>query len=189
MGLILRALAAGGWAAGAAFAVFAVACALFVVAEWAEERPRQARRAIWAAVWAVDTVLALAALDGVSAWRALASAAANHVYALNLARFPLVHMGGALFLGSCALAVGNHVLWFVYFIQRLDFPFGQVCAFMFFGVWLVPLALFVSLAPADAALPSARARPAGPKTRRSALRALLALAAPAPAEPQPLHTE
>ncbi|KAJ2802542.1 long-chain fatty acid-CoA ligase, partial [Coemansia furcata] len=96
------------------------------------------------------------ALDGVSLWRVVASMCANHIYTLNLETFPLVQTTSAAFLGSCALAVGNHFMWFFYFIQNLAHPFGHVCALMFFCVWMVPLALFVSVTPVDASLPSAR---------------------------------
>ncbi|KAJ1727090.1 erv26 super protein [Coemansia biformis] len=160
---------------------------VFILSEWAEEHPRQARRAIQGGVWAVDALLVLAALDGLSAWRVAVSAASNHVYALHLAQFPLVRVGGALVVGSCALALGNHFLWFFYFMQHLHFPFGQVCSFIFFGVWLVPLALFVSLTPADSSLPNAQAAGAG-KSRRNILRTLLGAARPA-GDRQGLHTE
>ncbi|KAJ2758327.1 erv26 super protein [Coemansia nantahalensis] len=187
MGVVLRAVAAAGWLAGGAFLVLAVACALFMLSEWAEEYPRPTRRAIQGAVWAVDALLVLAALDGLSVWRAAATAASNHVYALHLAQFPLVRVGGALAVCSMALALGNHCVWFVFFMSNLHYPFGQVCAFIFFAVWLVPLALFVSLTPTDAALPSAQAAGA-PKTRRSIVRALLSGSRPAGAR-QELHAQ
>ncbi|KAJ2711445.1 erv26 super protein [Coemansia spiralis] len=186
MGAVLGAVATAGWVAGVVFLVLSVACALFMVSEWTEEHPRQTRRAIQCAVWAVDALLALAAFDGLSAWRAAATAASNHVYALHLAQFPLVRVGGVLSVSSGALALGNHFLWFLFFMRNLHYSFGQVCSFIFFAVWLVPLALFVSLTPADTALPNAQAG-AAPKTRRNILRTLLAGFRPADA--QQLHAE
>ncbi|KAJ2789635.1 erv26 super protein [Coemansia guatemalensis] len=150
-------LSAAGWVLGLIFAIFSLACGLYVVSEWVEEYPRLTRQVIHVSVWTVDVVHVLAAFDGLSVWRLAVSAAANHIYALNLARFPLVDLGSATFVGSCLLAVSNHFLFFFYFMSHLRFPFDQVCAFMFFGVWLVPLALFVSLTPVDASLPSAQA--------------------------------
>ncbi|PIA13226.1 hypothetical protein COEREDRAFT_31483, partial [Coemansia reversa NRRL 1564] len=153
----LSLLSAAGWVLGLIFAVFSLACGLYVVSEWVEEYPRLTRQVIQVSVWMVDVVHVLAVFDGLSVWRLVASAAVNHVYALNLERFPLVDLGSASFVGSCVLAVGNHFLFFFYFMSHLRFPFDQVCAFMFFGVWLVPLALFVSLTPVDSSLPSAQA--------------------------------
>ncbi|KAJ2448546.1 erv26 super protein [Coemansia sp. RSA 2336] len=151
---VLRELARVSWLAGVVFVVFSVACGLYVVSEWVEEYPRQTRRLIRYAVWTVDVLLVLALLDGLSIWRIAWTVGANHIYALNLARFPLVQLSSATFMGSCVLAVGTHFLWFAYFVQNLRYPFEQVCSFMFFGVWMVPLALFVSLTPADSSLPS-----------------------------------
>ncbi|KAJ2489158.1 erv26 super protein [Coemansia sp. RSA 2050] len=156
MVVFLDALATLGWALGAAFVVFSIGCGLYVISEWVEEYPRQTRKLIQCSVWLVDIVHVLAALDRVSLWRVVASMCANHVYTLNFETFPLVQTTSPVLLGSCALTVGNHFMWFFYFVQNLQHPFGHVCALMFFCVWLVPLALFVSLTPVDASLPSAR---------------------------------
>ncbi|KAJ2016818.1 erv26 super protein [Coemansia sp. RSA 376] len=155
MAVFLNALATLGWVLGAAFVVFSIGCGLYVISEWVEEYPRQTRKLIQFSVWTIDIVHVLAALDGVSLWRAVASMCVNHVYTLNLETFPLVQTTRPAFLGSCALAVGNHFMWFFYFIQNLEHPFGHVCALMFFCVWMVPLALFVSLTPMDVTLPRA----------------------------------
>ncbi|KAJ2888339.1 hypothetical protein GGI21_006741, partial [Coemansia aciculifera] len=154
--VFLGAVTTLGWVLGALFIVFSVGCGLYVISEWVEEYPRQTRKLIQVSVWTIDVVHLLVALDGVSLWRVALSVCANHIYTLHLATFPLVNVTSPAFLGSCALAVGNHFMWFFYFIQNLSFPFGQVCALMFFCVWLVPLALFVSLTPMDESLPSAR---------------------------------
>ncbi|KAJ2000933.1 erv26 super protein [Coemansia thaxteri] len=190
MPALLGALATLGWVLGCAFVVFSIACGLFVISEWVEESPRQTRKLIQFMVWAVDAVHLLAVLDGVSPWRAVASAGFNHVYTLNLATFPLVNTSGASFLGSCVLAIGNHFMWFFYFVKNMSYPFGQVCALMFFCVWLVPLALFVSLTPAGTALPGARDSRSGQRTRQNMFKALFGrfrqeLQQP----PQPLHAD
>ncbi|KAJ1814906.1 erv26 super protein, partial [Coemansia sp. RSA 2599] len=155
---------------------------------WVEEHPRQARKAIQLAAWAVDGVLALTLLDGLSGWRIAVSIGANHVYLQNLQTFPIVSLSGPVFVGSCVLAVANHFMWFLYFIGNLGYSFGQVCAFMLFCVWLVPLALFVSLTPVDSELPSAR-EGAG-KSRQNMFKSLFSRLLPSSENrPQPLHED
>ncbi|KAJ2384835.1 erv26 super protein [Coemansia sp. RSA 2559] len=185
----LAALVTVGWLAGVLFLLFAVGCGLYVLSEWVEEHPRTTRRLLRYTIWGVDVVLVLMAIDGLSVWRILISVGANHIYATNLEGFPLVNLGGAKFLGSCALAVGNHFLWFFYFIQHLSFPFSQVCSFMFFCVWLVPLALFVSLVPVDTALPSAQTALERGKTRQNIFKTMFAKFAKPDGEQQSLHVD
>ncbi|KAJ2828630.1 erv26 super protein [Coemansia sp. 'formosensis'] len=192
MVVFLNALATLGWVSGVAFIVFSIGCGLYVISEWVEEYPRQTRKLILCSVWAIDIVHVLAALDGVSLWRVVASMCANHIYTLNLGTFPLVQTTSAAFLGSCALAVGNHFMWFFYFIRDLAHPFGHVCALMFFCVWMVPLALFVSVTPVDASLPSARLDSGHQRTRQNMFKTLFAkLRQPEDARTrqQSLHTE
>ncbi|KAJ1990681.1 erv26 super protein, partial [Coemansia umbellata] len=162
-------------------------CGLYVLSEWVEEYPRLTRRLIGYMVWGVDVILLLMAIEGLSTWRLLVSACANHIYALNLDSFPLVNLGGIRFLGSCSLAVGNHFLWFFYFIQNLTFAFGQVCSFMFFCIWLVPLALFVSLVPAETSLPSAR--DSDRKNRQNMFKSLFSKLKQTDGEQQSLHVD
>ncbi|KAJ2161778.1 erv26 super protein [Coemansia sp. RSA 552] len=191
MAVLLGALSSASWALGLLFVVFSLACGLYVISEWVEEYPRQARRLIQLTVWVVDAVHVAAVVDGLSVWRAIVSVAANHLYAMNLDRFPLVQLTGPVFLSSCVLAVSNHFLWFFYFIRAPQCPFDQVCTFMFFGVWLVPLALFVSLTPQDAALPSAQTTgaPRG-KSRQNFLRAAFSRVRQQGEQlPQTLHSE
>ncbi|KAJ2848021.1 erv26 super protein [Coemansia brasiliensis] len=192
---VLRELARVSWVVGAVFVVFSVACGLYVVSEWVEEYPRQTRRLIRYAVWTVDVLLVLALLDGLSVWRIALTVGANHVYALNLTRFPLVHLSSATFVGSCVLAVSTHFMWFAYFVQNLRYPFDEVCSFMFFGVWLVPLALFVSLTPADSSLPSSSAQSAAvgstTKSRQNIFKTMLTHLRGAEQQrlPQQLHND
>ncbi|KAJ1884039.1 erv26 super protein [Kickxella alabastrina] len=188
MALVLSALSTIGWAAGLVFGIFSLACGLYVTSEWVEEYPRQARKAIQLSTWAIDALLLLALLDGTSIWRTLVTLATNHVYMQNLTNFPLVNLSGPVFLGSCILAVGNHFLWFFYFIKWPGILFGEVCAFMFFCVWLVPLALFVSLTPVDAALPSSRE--AGTKrVRQNMFKTMFSKFVRSEEQPQLLHNE
>ncbi|KAJ2495522.1 erv26 super protein [Coemansia sp. RSA 2052] len=177
MAVLLGALATLGWVLGATFVVFSIGCGLYVISEWVEEYPRQTRKLIQCLVWTIDCVHLLAALDGVSLWRVALSVCANHIYTLNLEMFPLVHITSMAFLSSCVLAVGNHFMWFFYFIQNLlAYPFGQVCALMFFCVWVVPLALFVSLTPMDESLPSARQADGDrQRTRQNMFKAVFAM--------------
>ncbi|KAI8318206.1 DUF396-domain-containing protein [Martensiomyces pterosporus] len=171
--MFLGVLSTLGWVFGLLFVVFSVACGLYIISEWVEEYPRQTRKVIQYAVWAVDLVHVLTLADGMSWWRIGLSLAINHVYTLNLATFPLVNLASIAFLGSCGLAIGNHFLWFFYFIGHLGYPFGQVCAFMFFCVWLVPIALFVSLTPVESSLPSSQeASSGGKKMRQNMFKAL-----------------
>ncbi|KAI9468353.1 erv26 super protein [Coemansia sp. RSA 989] len=190
---VLRELARVSWLVGVVFVVFSVACGLYVVSEWVEEYPRQTRRLIRYAVWTVDVLLVLTLLDGLSIWRIALTIGANHIYALNLARFPLVHLSSMTFVGSCVLAVSTHFLWFAFFVQNLRYPFEQVCSFMFFGVWLVPLALFVSLTPADSSLPSSSAQPVSvgstTKSRKNIFKTILTHFRGAEHHRQELHND
>ncbi|KAJ1938515.1 erv26 super protein [Linderina pennispora] len=167
--MILGLLATLGWALGLVLLVFSVACSLYIISEWAEESPRQTRKAIQVSVYIVDALHALTLVDGISWWRVLVSLAINHVYTLNLQTFPLVNLASPGFLGSCILAIANHFMWFFYFIGHLGFPFGQVCAFMFFCVWMVPISLFISLMPVESSLPNTQD---SKKTRQNMFKAV-----------------
>ncbi|KAJ2697204.1 erv26 super protein [Coemansia sp. IMI 203386] len=172
MALVLGLLAKLGWIVGALFAVFCIACGLYILSEWVEEYPRQARKAIQLAAWTLDGVLLLTLVDGLSPWRVAVSVCSNHVYLQNLRTFPLVSLSGPVFIGSCVLTVANHFMWFLYFVSNMGVSFGQVCAFMLFCVWLVPLALFVSLMPVDTALPSAQEGAGKSKSRQNMFKSL-----------------
>ncbi|ORX65939.1 long-chain-fatty-acid-CoA ligase 1 [Linderina pennispora] len=164
--MILGLLATLGWALGLVLLVFS----------WAEESPRQTRKAIQVSVYIVDALHALTLVDGISWWRVLVSLAINHVYTLNLQTFPLVNLASPGFLGSCILAIANHFMWFFYFIGHLGFPFGQVCAFMFFCVWMVPISLFISLMPVESSLPNTQD---SKKTRQNMFKAVFQRLRPA----------
>ncbi|KAJ1722458.1 erv26 super protein [Coemansia erecta] len=189
MMLVLGILAKTGAIAGVLFGVFSLACGLYVLSEWVEEYPRLARKAIHYTALTLDAILLLTLFDGLSFWRVAITLATNHVYLQNLRTFPMVSLGGPVFLSSCGLALGNHFMWFFYFIKHLGYSFGQVCAFMLFCVWLVPLSLFVSLMPEDAALPSSGGGGDGRKSRQNMFKSMFARFVRSTDEPQSLHAD
>lgn len=188
-------LASVGWIACLVFVLFSVACSLYIISEWVEEHPRFTRKTLQYTAWVVDGLHIFCLLDGLSIWRIIWSTAINHIYTLNLSTFPLVNMSNPVFLGSCGLAIANHFVWFYYFINSLQYPFGQVCAFMFFCVWMLPLGLFVSLTPLETSLPNSENEAAagnngGRKTRQNMFKTLFTkIYDPSSAERQDLHTE
>ncbi|KAJ1862480.1 erv26 super protein [Coemansia sp. RSA 2703] len=189
MAVVLGILAKIGAIAGVLFGVFSLACGLYVLSSWVEEYPRQARKAIHYTALALDAILVLTLFDGLSLWRVAITLAANYVYLQNLHTFPMVSLGGPVFLLSCGLTISNHFMWFFYFIKHLGYSFGQVCSFMLLCVWLVPLALFVSLTPEDAALPSGGSGEGGRKSRQNMFKAMFARFVRSSDEPQSLHVD
>lgn len=92
------------------------------------------------------------------------------VYLQNFSyTWPLISLSSPTFLGSCALVIADHFIWFFYFSRithearysrayRGGGPiapgFTEIASFFGICVWLAPLFLFLSLSANDNALPT-----------------------------------
>jgi hypothetical protein len=173
---ILPILGYTGLLLGFSFLTLSIASGLYYLSELVEEHTvlasRLLRRLIYTIVviqfllWLVDSFpLSLTILGMLS----------HGVYLSNLRHFPVVKLSDPFFLGSCALVVLNHWLWFRHFSSpphlrytggggwrgdRYANPYASQPSFTeiasYFGicVWLVPFALFVSLSAGENVLPS-----------------------------------
>ncbi|KXN89552.1 Protein SVP26 [Leucoagaricus sp. SymC.cos] len=101
------------------------------------------------------------------------------VYLQNFSHtWPLISLSSPTFLGSCALVIADHFIWFFYFSRithearysrayRGGGPkapgFTEIASFFGICVWLAPLFLFLSLSANDNALPTS-SEPGSPST-------------------------
>ncbi|KAL6065445.1 DUF396-domain-containing protein [Balamuthia mandrillaris] len=139
----------------ALFGLVCLASGLYYLAEWVEEYTMFTKRLIR---YTVFTVLGLhLALPFFEEFPYLHTGIGivAHLFYLSLLRsFPLFELTDVRFVGSCALAVIAHFLWFHYFTQYY-YPFSEILAFFVIMVWLVPFAFFLSLTANESTLPGA----------------------------------
>lgn len=109
-------------------------------------------------------------VDGLSFKLTIFSLFSYYVYYQNLKHFPYISLTSPVFILSIALVFANHYFWFKYFSnptipsieERLkpDYKpphipaFSEIASFFGLLIWLVPIALFISLNVAENSLPS-----------------------------------
>ncbi|OLY82667.1 Protein SVP26 [Smittium mucronatum] len=129
---------------------------LYIASEWVEENSRKAKR-ILEVYTLVSLVLLLSFLliDGAPFLRIVFSVVCLGVYSLFLNTFPLVNIASFTFVASCACALGNHFVWFLYFADNVsEFSVLEIVSFMTICVWLLPILYLISLDSPGNALPS-----------------------------------
>lgn len=115
------------------------------------------------------TYLLLWLFDGLSFKMTLFSLFTYYIYNQNLKHFPYISLTSPVFVSSCILVVLNHYFWFQYFSNpripsieerlRDDYKpphipsFAEIASFFGLLVWLVPIALFISLNVNENSLP------------------------------------
>lgn len=138
-------------------------------------RTPRANRCVRQSIIALHILLYL--IDGLPLLLILFSITAHIVYLQNFtATWPFLSLTSARFLGSCAMVVADHFLWFFYFAEKAQEAkrwngsakrfrqqagvggkqgptFMDVAAFFAVCVWFVPLFLFLSLSANDNVLP------------------------------------
>lgn len=84
----------------------------------------------------------------------LACCLTSHIlYHLVLRSFPYIELTSPWFILSVVLLVTNHFLAFSHF-SKVPYPFPEILGFFTINLWLIPLALFVSLSACDNVLPT-----------------------------------
>ncbi|ESN90709.1 hypothetical protein HELRODRAFT_166413 [Helobdella robusta] len=77
----------------------------------------------------------------------------NLMYHLVLQTFPFIQLSSPWFILSFGLLIVEHYLAFSHFTDH-QYTFSEVLGFFTINLWLVPLALFVSLSASDNVLPT-----------------------------------
>lgn len=170
--MFLTLLSYAGMAMGFLFLIGSIASALYNISEQVEEHTVLAK---WLLVRIIYTVIAihvfLLLFDNFPVKITIFSIGAHTVYLQNLREFPLIQLASVTFTASCALVVACHLLWLSHFteasipphsiyIQHPQYqgathpPISEVVSFLGICVWLVPLALFLSLSASDNVLPT-----------------------------------
>ncbi|KAI9364382.1 transmembrane adaptor Erv26-domain-containing protein [Zopfochytrium polystomum] len=138
----------------AVFLLLSLASGLYYLSELVEEYSVMTKRVIkWTSIVVAACHLPLLVFDQLSIIRLAFSLVCQAVYAQLLPKFPNIQLFDPAFLGSCALVVANHFVWFFYF---LDHPirFIEIAAFFGLIIWLIPFMYFISLSANDYTLPA-----------------------------------
>ncbi len=67
--------------------------------------------------------------------------------------FPVINLSGLFFIGSIALTLVDHFMWFYYFTRK-SHSMLEIASFFTFIVWIVPFQFFISLSANENSLPS-----------------------------------
>ncbi|KAF9452987.1 phosphatidylinositol phosphate phosphatase [Macrolepiota fuliginosa MF-IS2] len=161
------------------FVTLSLASGLLYVSELIEEHSRLAKQIGQRGIY---TIILLHVLfyftDSLPLLQTVFSITCHVVYLQNFSyTWPLISLSSPTFLGSCALVIADHFIWFFYFSRithearyarayrgnGLKAPgFTEIASFFGICVWLAPLFLFLSLSANDNALPTSTAEPVSP---------------------------
>lgn len=144
-----------------------LASGLYYLAEFVEEYTVFTKKLLKRAIFVVAGVhLMLLVLDDMPFLQLVFSIAVLAVYYQLLHNFPVIELTDAWFLASCACAVVNHCLWFVFFGSHY-YPFKEILAFFFICVWMIPFGFFISLSANENALPGSMGFEQGVRKKQS----------------------
>jgi len=130
------------------------ATSLFYLSDLAEEFPSYTRQFVRIYSWGVIIVnILLWLLDDFPLTRIALGVAAHASYLSLLPTFPDVQIG-IKFCLAIALFIGNNVNWYYYFGDSYYYSTVEAIGFFVSCVWLVPLALFISLSIGNSGLPT-----------------------------------
>ncbi|RKO92784.1 transmembrane adaptor Erv26-domain-containing protein [Blyttiomyces helicus] len=154
MPVVLVGLAYIGGVFGFAFITLSLACGLYYLAELVEEYTVATRRLIkYTTIATMISHVLLWLVDGMPFKRIAFSLVCHVWYTQLLAGFPAIELFSVAFIGSCALAITDHFVWFFYFTQNYH-SFMEICTFFGLIVWLVPFMYFISLSANEYTLPA-----------------------------------
>jgi len=158
------------------FTALAYACALFYLAELAEDYPTRTKQCV---KWGIIVIILLHVLCWVFEsfpTHCILVGLATHVSSFQLLRtFPDCAVLSFPALGTLVLVLLDNLAWWWYFSSSYMFQFWEVMAFFFLFVWLMPVAFFVSLSLGEGVLP-VRDVDSGKKQKKSGtLKALFSL--------------
>lgn len=170
--MILKILSYVGALAGLVFATGALTAGLYYILVNIEEHTVFAKRILTRIIYANITIHVLLLLfEGFPVKLTLFSLATNVVHLQNLKQFPYISLTSGLFVTNCICVVCAHFLWLNYFTDSAVPPYSifktnpshkgathpsivQVSSFLGLCVWIVPLALFLSISASDNTLPT-----------------------------------
>ncbi|KAF8842751.1 DUF396-domain-containing protein [Paxillus ammoniavirescens] len=185
-----------------AFMTLSLASGLLYISELIEERSRLSKLVGQRGTYAIIALhVLLYVIDSLPLPQTLFSIICHIVYLQNFStQWPLISLSSASFIASCAMAITNHFLWFIYFSRvtrdakqsytrhrgiTSDAPgFTDIATFFGTCVWLVPLFLFLSLSANDNALPtssgmesvpSATSHPGVPRSNSSLFKSMFSV--------------
>ncbi|KAH3742601.1 Protein SVP26 [Pelomyxa schiedti] len=156
-----------------AFGFVCLAQGLYFIADMVEEHVVLAKRIIRYCIIGVLIAHALLFFLEELPWLELSVGVAAHlVYSMLLIQFPVVELTDLWFILSTMFAIGNHALWFRYFLLNW-YSYGDMFGIFLLCVWLVPFWFFVSLSANESSLPFDHPAEAAGKKKRVNLPALI----------------
>uniref|UniRef100_A0A7S3VHE4 Uncharacterized protein n=1 Tax=Chaetoceros debilis TaxID=122233 RepID=A0A7S3VHE4_9STRA len=169
MGFVFKCVSwVGGWIAMGVLAL-SVSAGLYLACEIAEEYSSIVRKYLNRSTIGIIIFYVILMIDGLPAKNCLFGIFAYISYLPLLATFPFVEPISIPTILAGVTTLGNHVLWFNYFISyeyRRELnqsnhnllagsPAMGVMGFLFVFVWAVPLGFFISLTSMEESLPLA----------------------------------
>jgi len=155
MGVVFNVLSSiAGWLTIGCQAL-AVATALYVLCDLAEEYSSIVKRWLKYGMVVIISLYALLLLDGLPYEKVLFGIVAHLTFIPTLNTFPVVNPMSFWSILSVVACIANHVSWFHWILLQYPPVSVQRCfGFIFVFVWLVPLGFFASLSTPDEMLPS-----------------------------------
>ncbi|XP_045457009.1 protein TEX261 [Melitaea cinxia] len=138
----------------ATFITLALAAGLFYLAELVEEYTVMAKYVIsWVVIATVVIHLGLILFEDIPLYLNAIGVIQQILYGFLLKDFPVVRVTSVAFMTAVLNLILHHYLAIKYFGQ-VHYAFSEVLAYFTLCLWIVPLALFVSLSANDYVLPT-----------------------------------
>ncbi|GAV01902.1 hypothetical protein RvY_12539 [Ramazzottius varieornatus] len=135
-------------------ATFSLAVALYFLAELVEENSVTASKVIrWMIIIDAALFLLLPIFESFPITLVISGLVAQLCHYMLMRTFPAIQIKSPWFAGTIILFLVNHYLAFRHFTEHY-YAFNEAFAFFFLFMWLVPMALLVSLSANDMVLPT-----------------------------------
>ncbi|PWA00525.1 hypothetical protein BB558_003417 [Smittium angustum] len=156
MGVIIKLISVAGVVSAVLLSLFCLGSGLYILSTWIEDNARITKKILEYLSMVVASIhILLLIFDGFPILNTLYSMVCIGIYSLLLNTFPIVNMLSFTFLGSILFAVGNHFVWFFYFVEKVDiYSYAEISSFMGVCVWFLPILYFISLDSSENTLPS-----------------------------------
>ncbi|XP_055327508.1 protein TEX261-like [Paramacrobiotus metropolitanus] len=133
---------------------FALSVALYLLAELIEENTKTSAKIIRSMIVICTLLfLLLVPLENFPITLVAGGLCAQVCHFMLMQTFPAIQLKSIWFAGTLVFCVVNHILAFRHFTENY-YPFNEVAAFFILFMWIVPMALLVSLSANDMVLPN-----------------------------------
>ncbi|XP_075989383.1 protein TEX261 [Anticarsia gemmatalis] len=138
----------------AIFVTLAIAAGLYYLAELVEEYTVMAKYVIsWLVIITAALHIGLLIFEDFPLYLNILGLIQQCLHGVLLTDFPVVRVYSLTFVTAVAMLIGHHYMAFKFF-GAVYYGFSEVVAYFTLCLWMVPLALFVSLSANDYVLPT-----------------------------------